>query len=234
MAVTVSIYANALANMLNKLVGYTTLKTELLSNSASFTVGNTSKEQVDNGSKATITMTIASPAVVSWTAHGFSAGQAVQFLTTGALPTGLTIGTWYYVLAAGLVTNAFEVSATPGGAAINTTGAQSGVHTGYSAGSYEVSGNAWPVGGPLLTGVTFTTSTLAGGDGLANDCTITATNVDIVASGGTIGPAYNALIYDSATNLVLFFIAFGQAQSAGNTTDFKIVWNASGIFTFTV
>ena len=34
MAVTVSVYANTLANMLNKLVTYTTLKTELLNNLA--------------------------------------------------------------------------------------------------------------------------------------------------------------------------------------------------------
>jgi hypothetical protein len=232
MAVTVSVYGNTLANLLNKLVNYTTLKCELLSSSATFTVTHTSKEQVDNGSKATITMTIASPAVISWTAHGFSAGQAVMFLTTGALPTGLTAGTWYYVIAAGLVTNAFEVSATVGGSAINTTGSQSGVHTGYAAGTYEVSGNAWVVGGPLITGVTFTATAI--NDGTVNDCTMTATNIDIVASGGTIGPASGALVYDSSTNLVLFFINFGQSQSAGNTTDFKIVWNASGIFTFTI
>jgi hypothetical protein len=232
MAVTVSVYGNTLANLLNKLVGYTTLKTELLNASAAFTVTHTSKEQVDSGSKATITMTIASPAVISWAAHGFSAGQAVQFLSTGALPTGLTIGTWYFVLATGLVAGAFQVAATVGGAAINTTGTQSGVHTGYSAGAFEVSGNAWPVGGPLLTGVTFTATAL--NDGTVNDCTMTATNVDIVASGGTIGPANGALVYDSATNFVLFFINFGQAQSAGNTTDFKIVWNAPGIFTFTI
>ncbi|MGO6879475.1 hypothetical protein ACC734_16890 [Rhizobium ruizarguesonis] len=74
-----------------------------------------------------VTMTIASPGVISWTAHGLAAGTAIKFSTTGALPTGLTAGTTYYVV--NPTTDALSVSATPGGAAINTTGTQSGVHT---------------------------------------------------------------------------------------------------------
>lgn len=81
---------------------------------------------------ATITMTVATPAVVTWTAHGKQVGAPVVFTTTGALPTGVTAGTTYYVIAAGLAANAFEFSATQGGSAINTTGTQSGVHTGTS------------------------------------------------------------------------------------------------------
>jgi len=49
--------------------------------------------------------------------------------TNGALPTGLTAGTTYFVIAAGLTANAFEVSTTVGGAAVNTSGTQSGTHT---------------------------------------------------------------------------------------------------------
>ncbi len=77
----------------------------------------------------TFTVTIASPAVFSLTAHGLAAGDAVYFTTTGALPTGLSANTIYYVIAAGLTANAFEVSTTRGGAAVNTSGSQSGVHT---------------------------------------------------------------------------------------------------------
>lgn len=36
----------------------------------------------------------------------------VQFTTTGALPTGVTASTNYYVISAGLTANAFEISAT--------------------------------------------------------------------------------------------------------------------------
>jgi hypothetical protein len=50
---------------------------------------------------ATVTMTIASPGVVTWTGHGLQAGDAFQFSTTGALPTGVTAGTTYYVLPTG-------------------------------------------------------------------------------------------------------------------------------------
>ncbi len=74
-----------------------------------------------------VTSTIASPGVISWTAHGLAAGTPIKFSTTGALPTGLAAGTTYYVV--NPTTDAFSVSATPGGAAINTTGTQSGVHT---------------------------------------------------------------------------------------------------------
>lgn len=79
------------------------------------------------------TVTIAAPGVFSLTAHGFLAGDRVVFSTTGALPTGLTAGTTYYVIAGGLTADAFEVSATSGGGAITTSGSQSGVHTLSSA-----------------------------------------------------------------------------------------------------
>lgn len=77
----------------------------------------------------TFTVTIASPGVFSKTAHGLAAGDKVVFSTTGALPTGLTAGTTYYVISAGLTADAFEVSATDGGSAVNTSGAQSGTHS---------------------------------------------------------------------------------------------------------
>lgn len=79
------------------------------------------------------TVTIASPAVFTTSfVHGLLEGQSIYFTTTGALPTGLTALTTYYVIATGLTATTFRVSATPGGAAVNTTGSQSGVHT-YTA-----------------------------------------------------------------------------------------------------
>jgi hypothetical protein len=79
------------------------------------------------------TMTIATPGVVTWTAHGLYVNAPVKFTTTGALPTGLTVGTTYFVIAAGFGANSFQLSATIGGAAINTTGTQSGTHTAIHA-----------------------------------------------------------------------------------------------------
>ena len=75
----------------------------------------------------TCTISIASPAVITRTSHGHANGSFVFFTTTGALPTGLAINTGYYVVNA--ATNTFQVSATLGGTAINTSGTQSGTHT---------------------------------------------------------------------------------------------------------
>lgn len=84
-----------------------------------------------NLSTGTATVTIASPGVVTSTAHGLKAGSKVSFETTGALPTGITAGTVYYVISAGLTADAFQFSTSAGGAAVDTSGSQSGTHTMY-------------------------------------------------------------------------------------------------------
>jgi hypothetical protein len=78
---------------------------------------------------AVVTATIATPGVITWTGHGLSVGDAISFSTTGALPTGITAGTTYYVKTV-IDANSFSIAATSGGSAIATTGTQSGVHTG--------------------------------------------------------------------------------------------------------
>lgn len=71
---------------------------------------------------------LASPGVITWTAHALAANTPIVFSTTGALPTGLTAGTTYYVKTV-LDANTFTVSATSGGTVINTSSVGSGVHT---------------------------------------------------------------------------------------------------------
>lgn len=78
---------------------------------------------------AAVTISIASPAVIAYADHKLKPGDAIKFATTGALPTGLTAGATYYVISAGLTADAFEVSATQGGAAVNTSGTQSGTQS---------------------------------------------------------------------------------------------------------
>lgn len=73
------------------------------------------------------TVTIAVPGVVTWNAHGLTAGAKVTLSTTGALPTGLVAATTYYVVSP--ATNTFSLAATRGGSPITTSGSQSGVHT---------------------------------------------------------------------------------------------------------
>ena len=90
----------------------------------------------------TVTMTIATPAVFSKTGHGFISGDAIRFTTTGALPTGLAINTTYYVISTGLTADAFQVAASINGAAINTSGTQSGTHTVFSIAMGNIMGSA--------------------------------------------------------------------------------------------
>jgi len=75
------------------------------------------------------TISIASPAVFTLANHGLLAGESITLTTTGALPTGLTAGTKYYVISTGLTTDTFRVSTTLNGTAVNTSGTQSGTHT---------------------------------------------------------------------------------------------------------
>src|SRR5262245_51902530 len=55
-------------------------------------------------------------------AHGYVADTRVAFW--GTLPTGLAVGTLYYVLSTGLTTDSFRVATTSAGTAIDLTGTQ--------------------------------------------------------------------------------------------------------------
>ena len=77
---------------------------------------------------STVTISIAAPGVVTWTNHGLSVNDTIRFTTTGALPTGLAINTTYYVKTV-LSANTFTVSTSAGGAAVTTSGTQSGTQT---------------------------------------------------------------------------------------------------------
>ena len=74
----------------------------------------------------TVTITIASPAVITSSVN-LPNGSSIQLGTTGALPSGLSTNTTYYVINVSGTT--FNLAATPGGTAINTTGTQSGTQS---------------------------------------------------------------------------------------------------------
>jgi len=81
---------------------------------------------------ATFTVTIPINTATLMTAsgtHGFSVGDVVAFSTNGSLPIGVSNTRNYFVIAAGLSTTQFKVSATPGGDPVDTTGTQTGIHT---------------------------------------------------------------------------------------------------------
>jgi len=95
-----------------------------------------------SGAKSPVTISIASPAVITSAAHGFTNGQRVQFQTTGALPTGLTANNNYFV--GQRTASTFQVSTNQTNfTAVNTSGSQSGTQTVASGGLLAVT--------PLLT-----------------------------------------------------------------------------------
>lgn len=103
-------------------------------------------------------------------------------------------------------------------------------HTTLAAtGGTETTGaNGYTTGGQSLANVAVTTVS-------TNDAKFDADDLTWSASGGSISAAYGIIYNDSDTDdPPLAFIDFDGSQSAGDGTDFKIVWNASGIFTFTV
>lgn len=78
---------------------------------------------------ATVTATSASPAVFTW-----AGGQALPFqngapmvLSGTTAPTGFTLGTIYFVVASNQAAGTFELSATQGGSAINSTSTGTGL-----------------------------------------------------------------------------------------------------------
>ncbi len=109
--------------------------------------------------------------------------------------------------------------------ATNTTLAQvAGV---LSGGHYpnEVYGNGWTEGGETLANVAVTTVT-------TNDAMLDADDINVTASGGSLpsSPAYKGLLYDATGTILLAFVDFGNDMQAGDTTAFKVVWHANGIF----
>jgi hypothetical protein len=117
-------------------------------NNATYAVGDrriiAAKHKIYEATKATsslaVTITIAAPGVVSWPAHGLSDGTPISFATSGALPTNITAGTTYYVKSP--ATDTFQLAATAGGAAITTSGTQSGTHTATAQSNFNRSPDA--------------------------------------------------------------------------------------------
>lgn len=76
------------------------------------------------------TVTIASPGVVTKDNHGLQTNDRVSIVTSGALPTGLSVDTFYFVIY--VTDHTFKLSATRDGSAIDTSGTQSGTHYYFS------------------------------------------------------------------------------------------------------
>lgn len=87
-------------------------------------------------------------------------------------------------------------------------------------------GNGYTTGGATIGSTTFSYA--------AGKTTFDGGDVTWTASGGDIGPVTGAVIYSdtSSGDLLVCYIDFDGAQTAGDTTDFKIVFHADGILAF--
>lgn len=178
----------------------------------------------------TVTLTIASPGVINWVAHGLAASQPIVFSTSGALPTGLVAGTTYYVKSP--VADSFNVSATPGGAAINFTGSQSGVQkasepwTDY-AGVSEI----------FAAGFRYVKWTLDVTSSGGNDIyKLTALNVKLSLSPANDSGSISAVAGDAGGTVVTFNTAFidveaitVNAQSIGASIPLSCIYDFADV-----
>lgn len=192
---------------------------------------------------ATITVTIASPGVVTWTSHGRTCASAVYFTTTGALPTGITAATTYYITCgASLLTNTFQLSTTVAnaiaGTSINTSGTQSGVHTGVG-GARAATGTAIDVAALNLTpgdwdcrGASYFipagTTTVTSVAGWLNTTSATAPATGASTASGAInatlttGAVQRLSLADERVSLALAAPVFLSAQAAFGTSTMDV------------
>lgn len=173
-----------------------------------------------------VTITIASPGVVTWNAHGFSAGMPVAFSTTGALPTGLSVGTTYYVVSP--TTNTFQVSATSGGAAINTSGSQSGTHSALAGATWAWSTNVTNV---TVTGLGKYNKLLVVGRGI----TTASSGVRRICASVDGGSTYDSTSgdYVAVTTDGIESVGTGWAHSTASTlarTVSVLILNTKGVW----
>jgi hypothetical protein len=86
-------------------------------------------EYEDPEGARTCTISNSNPVIITRVAHELGANYQIQFETTGALPTGLVVGTVYYVLPDNLTADSFQISINKNGEPIATTSAGSGTHS---------------------------------------------------------------------------------------------------------
>lgn len=100
-----------------------------------YLASNTDYSWIPVSKVTTVTISSASPGVITETAHVSAANEPKVFSNSGgALPAAITAGTTYYVKTV-LSPDTYTISATPGGTAINTASTGTGTHfvTGHYA-----------------------------------------------------------------------------------------------------
>ena len=122
-------------------ISFTSGTKTLTTDTPLFTVGDVNKTVflpgvINNFSFGNCTITNASPGVVTFTGHNKVLNEPVRFQAgSGVLPSPLVADTNYYVLSP--AANTFQISAAPGGAAINTSGGSGTVRANHVGNTYS-------------------------------------------------------------------------------------------------
>ncbi len=161
----------------------------------------------------TCTITIATSGVITFT-NTFAAGDSVKFTTTGALPTGITAGTVYFVSASALSGSSFKIagsysSAIAGTGSVATSGTQSGVHTVTLA---QTAGTMFAAGYGLQS------------KGYLCSLSATITDVQYFVGSGSFASSVQLAIYQGTGNTaVLQGYSTPQAVTANALNTFNMI-----------
>lgn len=149
-----------------------------------------------------VSVSAATPGVVTDAGHTYNANDPVIF-SAGTLPTGLTVGTVYFVRNP-IAGTSYELSATSGGASINTTG---------SASVGAVIGRAWGTTGSNWIHKTGNLTALSG-TLLANDSENYSVPVAAPVNGGVLNGNPCAFLSTSTT----LYLGLLSELTSGATT----------------
>jgi hypothetical protein len=167
---------------------------------------------------ATVTITIAAPGVITWTAHGITGACPVVFTTSSALPTGITSGTTYYVVPSSITANTFTIATTVAnalaGTAITTSGSQSGTQTGTGGVSLSTATAASVTGLALTAGDWDCRATVSRTLGASTSVTLLKSAINAAATTISTQGLDSATILQTAANVMG---AAGEDQHVGPT-----------------
>lgn len=148
---------------------------------------------------STVTFTIGNTSIGgTFNLTNIPVGAAVTFSTTGALPTGFTTSTTYYILT--VTASSMTVSTSPGGTSVTPTGTQSGVHTATITipGSNEIITNT-----ATNTGYTFESDTAGANPSSTFWQSTSSPTVKTITGVQWYGGAGTLLSYDTGTIALL-------------------------------
>jgi hypothetical protein len=166
-------------------------------------------QSVATHGNSTVTISQAAPGIITWAAHGLNIASPVNFTTSGALPTGLTVGTNYYACSTSFAAGSFAVATSVAnalaGTCVTTSSAGSGTQTAVSSVTITT-GTAFDVTGISLTAGDWDID-VVGGFFPANTTSVTQVVTSISSSSSALNTAVGRLgvitsaatIFDGAT-----------------------------------